>query len=182
MTVAERVYRTNGATAAGRVALAAAVVILGAGGCSRPNKWTQARPPTHAVSGVVTYRGQPVSGGLVVFLTNPNYDKWTFGELSAFAETDAQGRFALRTFRPGDGAVAGRHTLLIQKVSLKLPNGRPPTEADLQGSGDGSRPAIDPGRLVEFHHLPERYRLRDKTPFTVDVTERGPNEFRFDLE
>lgn len=177
-----RVPRVNGVAGAGRAILCLVVAMLVATGCSRSNEWTQTRPPTYAVSGVVTYRGEPVLDGLVVFLTNPSHEKWTYGEVSAFGVTDAQGRFRLRTFRPGDGAVAGRHTVLIQKVSLKQRNGKPVTQADLEGSEDGSRKAIDPASLVEAHHLPERYRLRDQTPFSAEVMAGGSNEFRFALD
>lgn len=172
----------NGARLAGRATVALAVAVFAAAGCSRPSEWQSIRPPTHAAGGVVTYRGQPVVDGLVVFLTNPSYEKWPYGEVSAFGVTDAEGRFRLRTFQPGDGAVAGRHTVLVQKTSLTTPDGKPVTSADLEPSADGTRSGIDPGRLVEVHHLPERYRLRDKTPFAADVRDGGPNEFRFELD
>lgn len=180
--MAERVQGGIASRVACQTAVALIATLLAAAGCSRSNAWTKVRPPTHAAGGVVTYRGEPVANGLVIFFTNPAHDKWKYGELAAFGETDSQGTFRLRTFHPSDGAVAGRHTVLIQKVSLKLPNGKPATQADLQAPEDDSRPALDPGSLVEVHHLPELYRLRDKTPFVAEVTERGPNEFRFDLE
>lgn len=180
--MARPVRNTHEARAAGLAMLGLVVALLACAGCSKSNEWTRARPPTYPASGVVTYRGKPVAKGRVLFLTNPTYEKWKFGELTAFAETDAEGRFTLLTFRPKDGAVAGHHTVLIEKVSWKKPNGKPVTPADLEESEDGSRKTINPGSLVEVHHLPERYRLRDTTPFTVEVKERGRNEFRFDLE
>jgi hypothetical protein len=180
--VGERVQEGTTARLAGRAAVALVTAALAAAGCSRSNEWTKARPPTHVAGGVVTYRGEPVANGLVVFLTNPAYEKWTYGEVAAFGETDSQGHFKLRTFRPGDGAVAGRHKVLVQKVTLKLPNGKPVQPGDLVAPEDGTRPAVDPASLVEFHHLPERYRARDQTPLTAKVTERGPNEFRFEID
>lgn len=173
---------TNGAKLARRATIALVAVAFAAGGCSRPSEWKSMRPPTHAAGGVVTYRGQPVVDGLVVFLTNPSYEKWKYGEVAAIGVTDADGRFRLRTFQPGDGAVAGRHTVLVQKTTQATPDGKPVTAADLEPSADGTRAGIDPGRLVEVHHLPERYRLRDQTPFTADVEARGPNDFRFALD
>ena len=57
-------------------------------------------PDTHEVTGEVTYNGQPVDGANVVFTLD--------GPLAS-GVTDAAGKFTLRTFEDGDGAVAGTH-------------------------------------------------------------------------
>jgi len=151
----------------GSTAVVLSVLLLSAGCSRRPDAWQRAQPQTFAVTGVVTARGAPVENATVVFLSQPQQPEWKWGEVAAFGETDVRGRFRLRTFREGDGAVAGTHVVLIQKTTYSP---RSPTT-------DG-----DPASFIEKHLLPEKYRNRSTTPFSAEVIDSGPREFRFDLE
>ena len=148
-------------------AMVLVVLFLGAGCSRRPDAWQRAQPATFPVTGIVTTRGAPIENATVVFLSHPQHPDWKWGEVAAFGETDDRGRFQLRTFREGDGAVAGTHAVLIQKTTYTP---RSPT-------ADG-----DPANVVEKHLLPEKYRNRATTPFSAEVTDSGPREYRFDLE
>ena len=81
----------------GSAALLAGVCLLALPGCG------DGRPKTIQVTGTVTYRGKPVQGAHVTFTPQ--------GNRSASGETDAEGRFTLLSFAPGDGAVAGEHVV-----------------------------------------------------------------------
>jgi hypothetical protein len=61
--------------------------------------------PTVTVAGTVTYKGEPVSDANVA--CTPKSGR------PALGKTDAQGKFALSTFSPNDGAVEGEHTVTI---------------------------------------------------------------------
>ena len=69
-------------------------------GCSSSDDGVAGRPKTYPVDGLVLYNGNPVEGATVVF-NSPTENRGAAGL------TDAQGRFTLKTFKPGDGAVAG---------------------------------------------------------------------------
>jgi hypothetical protein len=72
--------------------------------------------PTAPVSGTVTIDGQPMTGGMVMFAPVAK-DGLNSGR-PAFAEIQADGRYTLRTYSDGDGAVVGEHWVSIV-------NGRP---------------------------------------------------------
>jgi hypothetical protein len=130
-------------------------------GCSQErDKWRAKRPRTYRVSGVVTTKGQPVDAALVTF--------WPAdGSAAAVSRTDEAGRFSLRTFDPDDGAVAGIHRVLVEKVTEQLFEPKEP---------DGPIPAP-----VLTHHLPEVYRDRERSPLTATVSATGKNDFPFEL-
>jgi len=137
------------------------------GGCSRKraDRWTQARPPTYRVTGVVTYQGKPIEAAKVVFRTKLAD---TNREYAAFGYTDSSGRYSLQTFDPGDGAVAGSHQVAVEKLTWVQP---PP------GSPD-----VDPLKPISTSHLPDRYGSAATSGFTAEVTAKGPNTFTFALE
>ncbi|MGH7202173.1 MAG: carboxypeptidase-like regulatory domain-containing protein, partial [Planctomycetaceae bacterium] len=57
------------------------------------------------------YNEQPVEGATVVFIP-------TGHKHGATAQTDAEGKFQLRTYEPGDGAVPGNYKVTIRKVEM----------------------------------------------------------------
>lgn len=89
------------------------LVIWGCGG--KPT------PPTVPVNGSVMYHGEPVAEAIVTF------SPMTAGEgnFPAFAKTDAQGRFSLRTAIDGStdkhGAVEGTYIITVSKISRSEP-------------------------------------------------------------
>jgi hypothetical protein len=138
--------------AARAVAVAAACLVAG---CSkyREDEWSRQWPPRFPTSGVVTLDGAPVVEAIVTFsITLPDRDNKAF---TAVGMTDPQGRFALRTFRPGDGAVEGSHAVTISKSTM------------------------DKGAVV--NEIPARYARFETSGLTADVTKKTANELRFEL-
>ena len=95
------------------VALAAAVCLLA--GCGSDQL------KTAVVRGTVTYNGKPVPNGTISFVpvSGPN----------ATGEIQPDGTYTLTTYRKGDGAVLGQHTVVIvamEDTSKRLPEERNP--------------------------------------------------------
>ena len=94
------------------VGLAASVVVLaGCGG---------GEMKTAVVRGKVTYNGRPVPNGTITFVPEG-------GGPSATGQTGSDGTFALTTYKSDDGAVLGKHKVMIvavQDTSNLLPEQR----------------------------------------------------------
>lgn len=124
-------------------------------GCSRyrEDEWSRQWPARFPTGGQVTLDGAPVEEAVVTFsITRPDRDNKAF---TAVGMTDAQGRFVLRTFRPADGAVEGKHAVTISKSSMEN------------------------GKLE--HTIPAKYARFETSGLEADVTQKSTNEFRFDL-
>ena len=112
------------------------------------------------VSGRVTHRGQPVAAAVVQFLPSN-------GPMAA-STTDAAGRFRLRTFGTGDGALTGTHSVVVVPWFDEM--------------GAGENQPLEELVLPERPDIPAVYRQPHTSPLTADVTSRGPNEFEFALD
>ena len=75
-------------------------VLSAVGGCSA-NHNQDHRPKLVPVHGVVLFNGKPLEGAGVTFTNS------TAG-VTAYGQTDAEGKFTLTTFTAGDGAAPGR--------------------------------------------------------------------------
>jgi hypothetical protein len=113
-------------------------------------------PATYAVTGTVTYQGKPVEGAGVMFMPSSGRP--------ASSMTDAQGRFTLRTFKDGDGAVEGENVVCISKM--------------VPAQGDATK---DPMFRKMISLLPQRYATPVTSPLKVNVRAQGPNEFNLEL-
>jgi hypothetical protein len=111
-------------------------------------------PDTVPVTGVVTYKGEPLADAQVSFI--PAKGK------PASATTGADGRFQLTTFEPNDGAIVGEHTVTIAKTA----------------------PAADKKDDPYAEHksvIPEKYGNLKESGLKETVTADGPNDFKFEL-
>ena len=138
----------------------ALIVILASAGCGRNkmDKWEARRPKTHTVQGRVLLDGKPEADVVVSFESKVH-------NLTAVGITDASGRFLLKTFKQGDGAVAGDHAVALAKRIQVAP---PPSAAP-----DTPRPEV----LVS----PKRYANSATSGLTATVVEKGPNEITFEM-
>jgi hypothetical protein len=101
------------------------------------------------------------------------------GELSAVGLTDADGRFELKTYRPGDGAIAGSHRVAIEKRSLG--GGEPDSGKPFASQQEyEARRGTGAPKLVS--EVPGSYGSFDTSGLTAEVSEKGPNEFVFKLD
>ena len=133
--------------------LTAAVIALAlpiACGCGGSDQ-----PEVYPVSGTVIFQGEPIADASVRFIPNEGPP--------ASGQTDASGRFTLRTFEDDDGAVAGEHTVLVSKTEQVDPNDQ------------SSYPQM---RSV----LPPRYGKATASPLEVTVSPGDENEFPLTIE
>lgn len=134
-----------------------AITCLGFSSCSQDD-----RPLGVPVSGVVTYRGEPLEGADVAFSSEQPETA------SGFGRTDAQGHFQLTSRETREGIPPGSYRVKITKVSVE-------SEWDPEWD-EGVRP-----KQVEQVGLPARYGDYETSGLSETVTEDGPNEFRFNL-
>ncbi len=111
------------------------------------------QPATVSVSGRITYAGKPVSTGQIMF--QPEQGQPAMGEI------DADGRYTLSTFKPGDGAVLGKHCVTIE---AKRESGGSAPKSRREELSAGYRPPVVQ-RLV-----PEKYAYPETTTLTAEVT------------
>jgi hypothetical protein len=89
-------------------ALSAAGLALASTGCGPGNGLTMGR-----VSGVVTYKGEPVEFGEVLFV--PDSDKGNSG-VPSMGRIEKDGRYTMSTQDSGDGVIAGHHKVGIRAL------------------------------------------------------------------
>jgi hypothetical protein len=124
------------------------------------------RLETTPISGRVTYRGKPVPNGRIVF--QPEEGR------PAMAALDADGRYRLTTFKPGDGALLGKHRVTIEATRQIGNAPQPKSRAEEFRLGAGGRPPV-----IEWL-VPEKYARLRITPLKAEVT-RSANTVNFDL-
>ena len=125
------------------------------------------------VSGVVVYKGQPVSEANVAFLGDGTIRP-------AIAVTDEEGKFVLTTIRSGDGAVAGKHMVTVSKTIA------PPTKAAATGSvsmEEAAKAAQEtPAEAKILYLVPEKYSMPATSGLTFEVRNGEENNFEIKLE
>lgn len=131
-------------------------------GCGGTLAEPRDRPKRVSAIGVVSYKGVPVEGAIVVFTPE--------GEgVGALGRTDAKGQFSLTTFLPDDGAVPGSYHVSVRKVEIDAP---PP-----QATEDAVAPPT-----VERSVLPDKYADPQLSGLKGTVADGTTNEFTFDLQ
>jgi hypothetical protein len=69
--------------------------------------------PLVSVKGKVTYKGQPLTKGVIRFEPS-GYGRAASGKLQS------DGTYVLSTLKDGDGVVAGKHTVYLTDIDAKL--------------------------------------------------------------
>lgn len=122
------------------------------------------------VVGTVTYRGQPVAGAKISFMT-------VGAPRSATGTSDATGRFALSTFSEGDGALVGSHIVTVFKpkvdVAIAGPDPNLDREAYLAAMDAAAQKAMQ-SQAIESA-LPAKYSDSTKSGLRV-VVGAGAND------
>ena len=148
------------------VSLALSCLLLS--GCQPDTRPADARP-TKPVSVTVTYKGAPVEGAGVTFVSEMN-------PIAAYGRTDASGKAALKTYVEGDGAVVGKHKVIVSKMEAVGGGGEASIDsADYAPPGDAGAPP------PPKHLIPAKYASPATSGLTADVTESGPNEVKLEL-
>ena len=115
-----------------------------------------------AVTGTVTYKGQPVEGATVAF-------HGANAKVLATGTTDASGKFKLTSYAPGDGAAPGSYKVTVtkQQLSGKVATG-PLSMEDAAKQGATA--------VKETNTLPVKYQAADTTPLNAMVEKGKPND------
>jgi hypothetical protein len=150
------------------VSIVLGLLILFTGfGCNRGGS----KRPVKAVTVKVTYKGQPVDGANVTFISEEP------DAIAAFGMTDAQGVAKPTTPEAGNGVVLGKHKVLVNKEQITNEK-----KAADQESADYVPPPPGGAPVPTVKHLiPEKYSVPGETPLTAEVSASGPAEFTFDL-
>jgi len=131
--------------------------LVGLTGCQKEG------PTIVKVTGVLTYKGQPVTNAYLRFRPENGRPSW--------GQTDGEGRFKLNYDRDRDGAVVGKH-----KVWLEVR----PTAAEqanvMPGAGLARRPAMS----RDLSELFDKYGS-EKSTLTVEIKPDG-NELLLKLD
>jgi hypothetical protein len=118
--------------------------------------------PLGQVSGQVTCNGQVVPDGIIYFVPEEGP--------AASSPIDAQGRYELTTYSPGDGAVIGNHTVYFGPA------------ADSGGADENvAESAVVPPPPPDPDYLPHKYRSPETSGYARQV-KSGSNSFDFDLQ
>lgn len=151
----------------GRLAAGLILAALVAGGSQGCSKATAEDPNGRTATGTITYQGKAVAGALVTFRSASE---------SAFGQTDAEGKYKLRTGK-GEKVPLGAYQVSVVKQESSAvaatsfnPDEYVPPE-QLQAT-----PAAAPKDL-----LPAKYGDAAKSNLTATVTADGKNEFDFAL-
>lgn len=142
---------------------------------------------TVPATGTVVHQGKPLKGATVTFSRGKR--AITAGEI-AIGETDAEGRFTLTTYigpqADVKGAVIGKYDVTVSKYII--PPGMSESqyralvaEVDrISASGAMMPPDQQLPDLVEM--LPAQYSASGRSELSAEVTAKGPNDFRFELQ
>jgi hypothetical protein len=121
--------------------------------------------PSVPASGMVTFKGQPLSGYQVVLM--PEGDR-----RPAMGVTDTDGKFTLGTNAPGDGAPPGS-----SKVAIVWAGPESTVDAVEQSAID------DPSRMPKPSvSIPPKYSNPETSGLTAVVPEAGTSELKFELQ
>ena len=125
------------------------------------------RRPTAPTQVTVNYKGKPVAGATVQFVSVDD-------PMPSVGTTDANGKCSLSTYETNDGAIIGSSLVMISKTEMDSKNIRPvrPEDADMIG-------VIPPPNLK--HLVPQKYALPASSGLKEEV-KQGQNTFTFDLK
>ncbi len=137
------------------------VTMLGCGGSAKSN-----REPVFKIRGKVTYKGQPVADADVTFTCEEK-------NRGAFGKTNARGEFQLSTFRPNDGAVAGKHVVTVVKVEATEATKEAPLESAEYNPDAVAKPVSNKGPK---NTIPAKYGNAKTSDLFCVVLDDGNND------
>lgn len=126
-------------------------------------------PPLAKATGVVTYKGEPLSGATITFVSVLQ-DK---GYHPGIGSTNEHGEFRIRTYNL-DGAVVGSHKVSVVALDDASANVDPKTGKELT--------MYDPKWKPPASLIPRRYGDPEKSTLTAEVESGVDNPFVFELE
>lgn len=134
-------------------------------GCSGGSKG--GNPNGRPASGTVMYKGNPVEGATVSFISTTS---------AAYGQTDAQGKFKLRA-ADGENVALGDYQVTVVKKEQLPVAAEPSSPEEYVPPDPNAPPPPEPKDL-----LPAKYATQQTTPLKETVKADGPNEFTINLE
>lgn len=128
-------------------------------------------PQLASVSGRITVGGKAITEGVIMF--QPEEGPPAIGTIQS------DGTYTLKTFKPGDGALVGKHRVTIH--ATRVGAGRLASPKDINEEIERSRkggPVLIAGEVTWL--VPEKYSQIQTSDLTAEV-EAGPNIKNFDL-
>jgi len=123
------------------------------------------RPKVVPARGMIRFNGKPLEGARVTFA------HITAG-VSSYGVTDAEGKFTLTTFQPGDGAAPGKYNVGVIKAQ----------EPERHGAKDAP-PIFRSGGAPHARWLiPQRYGNPANSGLNAEAMENGDNEIILELK
>jgi hypothetical protein len=125
---------------------ASLLLVLGCGGGDR----LEGLAP---VSGQITFNGTPAPAGQITFYP-------VDGKRSSSSAIDSNGNYKLTCYEPADGALIGRHKVVVDATEV------PPPAPDFEAADGGAAiPPYKPPRRI----LPPEYYSQATTPLEAEV-------------
>ena len=144
-------------------------------GCGRAQRWPALTEPTTAV---VQLDGKPVEGALVILgPVGKGY--------ASQGTTAADGKATLTTFRPGDGAVAGRYKVLVSleetrdNPAIKFPD--PAIDREAYDLARHKAAAAGLKFYLKRQLLPQQYVSFDTSGLDAEIRKGVVNEVVLEL-
>lgn len=144
-------------------------------------------PKTYPVTGVLSLDDKPVPDATITFIADAGNNK------SAATTSDAQGKYAISTFKQGDGAVPGSYKIIVakyQKGAEENPYGdnnppeveqTPEAISAAYGKGYAGPPKGNAAKAPkEWNDVPAKYSDMAQSGLTFTV-EAKPNTFDIKL-
>ena len=122
---------------------------------------------TTPVAGTVTLDAKPLTGASIQFVAQGK-------GRDATAETNANGEFAMSTYKPGDGMLSGSY-----KVVIAPPTGVADTKQYASAEEAMAAAAKPQPKKEAAPGFPQKYARLDQTPLTQEVPVKG--KLRFEL-
>jgi hypothetical protein len=157
-------------------------------GCGPDNGLTMGR-----VEGKVTYRGEPIEDGQILFV--PDDAKGTSG-VPALAKIESDGTFRLSTQDPGDGAIVGHHRVGIRGIEASDTGTAAPvpasgkeifaarakaTRARRLRPANGKAETVTINSIVYKLTTPAKIANPNESGISLEVA-RGSNRFAIDIQ
>jgi len=136
-------------------------------GCGPGNGLTMGR-----VSGVVTYKGEPVEFGEVLFL--PDSEKGNSG-VPSMGPIGKDGRYTMSTQEAGDGVIAGYH-----KVGIRVLDPEPVAKVQTPAAdADGETPKLTMESRIQQRKAQSLSRRKNRAKEDAPTVTFGGNTHRF---
>lgn len=150
---------------------------LALAGCNDGAVGSAPKVKTYKATGKVTMNGAAVASAMVTFSPSGQ-------QPAATARTDNDGKFALTTYDPGDGAAEGEYKVMVTKEGAPAnagPVGHDPNKPPSGSAMHSARQATG-GSAAAAGLLPAKYNSSTTTDLNATISNSAANDFTFDLK